>query len=550
MKSKLLSNPVVWIFLGALLIRLMGVSWGLPNELRAFSLHPDEQVNLMYAREIVPTQLKFTPGNYSYGTLYLTVLRITSDFVLTYGGGLDSSGNIPPNLMSWIHLAGRALNCLFGATLACLTFGIGRRVLSNHGAYFAAGLVAVAPALVVHSRFQTVDMLATMLAIAAVYASIRLIEPEVPAQKWALLAGLFAGMSAGTKYVGLVAIVALIPACIHVRKPLLFLYGLGVAIAAFVITTPGCLLDSERFIAGFMFELNHSKEGHGVVFRGTSPALFYHIGNLSSGASILTLLLGLSGLALSVLKKNTWGIILISFFVVYYFAVSGGQIKFMRYILPLIPILALGVGFVIQQVMEAGKEKIGVAIGILVLGGIDRGSLVQTGGLTVQMMLPDTRDVAGKWLKDKGDITVGMVNDPWYWSPSIHPEVDITRAVRQDKLLSLWAGWQNPKVALYIPQNPADRFAWDVRLLSEMKPEYVTASSFEYVPYKRLSEQSGGDEFDRLFAKRYLEFKTALDRDYEVVFITDVNHHEMVEDMEYVRPNVLIWQRKKISTNP
>jgi 4-amino-4-deoxy-L-arabinose transferase-like glycosyltransferase len=418
------------------------------------------------------------------------------------------------------------------------------------GAYLAAGLVMVAPALVVHSRFQTVDMLATMLAIASVYACIRLIEPEAPAMKWALLAGLFAGMSAGTKYVGIVAIVALIPACLSIKKPVLFAYAFLVAIAAFVITTPGCVLDTEKFVAGFMFELNHSKEGHGVVFRGTSPALIYHIGNLSSGASILTFLLGVGGLVYSLVKKNTWGIILAVFFVAYYVAVSGGQIKFMRYILPLIPVLALGVGLVVQKVMEAGKEKVGMAIAILVFGGVDRGSLVQTGGLTATMLGPDTRDVAGKWLRDKGEITVGLANDPWYWSPSIQPEVGMTRMFGQQRLLEMWSGWTKPKVSLYIPPNPGDRFGWDARLLTELKPEYVSASSFEYVPYKRLSEQQSTDSFDKLFGDRYREFKAVLDKEYEVVFITDVNHHEMVEDMEYVRPNVLIWQRKKTSANP
>ena len=119
-------------------MRFLGISWGLPNELRNFSLHPDEQVNFLYAREIIPTQLKFTPGNYSYGTLYLTLLRIASDFVLTYSGGMDQAGNISPNALSQIHLAGRILSCFFGAGVAALTFGIGRRVLSIHGAIIAA----------------------------------------------------------------------------------------------------------------------------------------------------------------------------------------------------------------------------------------------------------------------------------------------------------------------------------------------------------------------------------------------------------------------------
>ena len=553
MKSKFLSNPVVLIFIGALFIRLMGISWGLPNDLRNFSLHPDEQVNLLYARQIIPSQLHFTPGNYSYGTLYLTLLRVVSDLVFGVFGGLDVAGNISPGALSQIHLAGRLLNCFFGAGVVALTFGIGRRVLSGVGAYVAAGIVAVAPALLVHSRFQTVDMLATMLAVACVYACVRLIEPEAPSMKWTVLAGLFAGMSAGTKYVGLVAIFALIPAVIAVKKPGYFGIGLAVALGAFVITTPGCVLDSQKFVDGFLFELNHSREGHGVVFKGTSPAWIFHIGNLSAGSSILTVILGLAGLGMAAFKKQPWALILGSFFLIYYVAVSGGQIKFMRYILPLIPMLALGVGYAIHRIQEAGKEKWGIALGILVVGGIDAGGLVRGGGMTVQMMMPDSRDVAGRWLKEQGDVSVGLVNDPWFWSPSIQPDIDVTRSYGQRNLMELWASWQKPRLALYLPPNPADRFSWDARLVTELKPEFISFTSIEYAPYKRMSELTNGSEFEKLFGSRFLEFKKALEANYDPidpVHVNDPNHLDMVEDMEYVRPNVLIWQRKKTSTNP
>ena len=322
MKSKLLSNPLVWIIFGAFLLRMFGLTWGLPNELRNFSLHPDEQVNLLYARQINPFQFDFAPGNYSYGTLYLTILRLGSDFVLALIGGVDPAGNISPGAMGQIHLFGRFLNCIFGAGVVGLTFGISRRVLSMPGAYISAAIVSVAPALLIHSRFQTVDMLATMLAVATVYACIRLIEPEAPAMKWAVLAGLFAGMSAGTKYVGIVALVALVPAVLAIKRPSLVLVAGLVAIASFVVTTPGCIVDTDNFVKGFLFELNHSKDGHGVVFMGTPPAWFYHINNLSLGSSILTVILGLSGLVAALAKKSTWAMILCSFFLIYYLAIN------------------------------------------------------------------------------------------------------------------------------------------------------------------------------------------------------------------------------------
>ncbi len=550
MKEKFYKLPVFWIFVVALLIRVVGVRWGLPNEMRNFSLHPDEQVNLIYARQIIPTQLHFTPGFYNYGTLYLTILRVLSDIVLTYGGGLDQAGNISPSAMAQIHLAGRLVNCLFGAGLASLTFALARRNISQVGSYIAAGIVVVAPALLVHSRFQTVDMLATLLAVAAVYACVRMIEPEAPAIKWAILGGIFTGLSAGTKYVGFVAILAVIAASIIAKNPKAAVVGVVAAILAFIISTPGCILERDAFIRDFMFELNHSKAGHGVVFMATSPAFFYHIGNLSAGASILTLVLGLAGIGWLTVKKQTWGILLAIFFVTYYFAVSGGQIKFMRYVLPLIPILAVGVGYMIQKIQEAGKEKAGVAIGLLVIGGIDRGGLVQGGALTAQMMLPDGRDVAGKYLIEKGDVTVGLVDDPWFWSPTVNPDTDITRMIGPKNLIEMWTGWTKPKVVRHLPPNPNERVEWDVKLVTEDKPDYISFSSFEYVPFKRMSELSTKSDLENLYASRYVEFMAALTKDYEVVLDNDPYHVPMVEDMEYVHPHVLIWKRKTASANP
>ena len=140
MKNSLLKSPLLWIFLGALVIRLVGIDWGLPNNIRAFSLHPDEQVNLIYARQIEPLKFKFTPGFYNYGTLYLTLLRIVSDVVGTYAGGFDQAGNLTPFGMGQVHLAGRILNSLFGAGLASVTYLMAARFLKPTAAVFAGFL--------------------------------------------------------------------------------------------------------------------------------------------------------------------------------------------------------------------------------------------------------------------------------------------------------------------------------------------------------------------------------------------------------------------------
>ena len=63
------------VFVFALLVRLVGIGWGLPNDQRSFSLHPDEPVVFLYSQQIEPTKLDFTPGFYNTDA-YLTVLRV------------------------------------------------------------------------------------------------------------------------------------------------------------------------------------------------------------------------------------------------------------------------------------------------------------------------------------------------------------------------------------------------------------------------------------------------------------------------------------------
>lgn len=555
-------DPLLLIVLVAFLYRLIGVGWGLPNEIRAISLHPDEQVNLLVARQgIEPGKFDFTPGFYNYGTLYFTFLRFVSDVVGVYSGGFDAQGQLTPAGMGSVHLVARVFNCLFGAITCGLVFAIGRRFLSNVGAGFAAAACVVAPALVVHSRFQTVDALATMFAVASLYWCIRGLDSAEKLRRAAIWAGVFAGLSAGTKYVGFAAALAMLPVVFlrssdseRVASPSgrsrnLLEAGVTflVAILVFFVTTPGALLESEAFIRDFTFELNHSKEGHGIVFAQTAPAFLYHLGNLWLGFSLMGLLVGLYAFARGAMLKSAPIIICAVFFVLMYGAVSGGQIKFMRYILPTIPAMALGLGYVIDLMRtksDLGK-RLSVVLGLAVVGGLDKSGFVASGTMTAQMLAVDPRDLAGKFLKGKNE--VGLVSDPWFWSATVHPEMPMTRMFGPKRLMEMWAGWSSPKVVRYMPENPAERYDWDKRLITESRPEYVTFSSFEYGPVQRIADSKGGTDVEKLFASRYSEFVEELGKNYEIVpgpWDDGLGHRLMVEDMEYIHPRVTIWKRK------
>ena len=214
------------VFVVALAVRLVGIGWGLPNDIRNQSLHPDEPVVFAASQRIEPSHLQFVPGFYSYGTLYLTLLRMTTDVVTAYGGGpKDSSEKAMWRAVGRYHLAGRVLSALAGAATAWIVFLVLWPRTGLLGSLFGSMAMAFAPGHVVHSRFQTVDVLATFLLVVSLYFALRMLSPpdgDAPSDrnylKWAAWAGLFAGLSAGTKYTGILALVALAAVVIAERR--------------------------------------------------------------------------------------------------------------------------------------------------------------------------------------------------------------------------------------------------------------------------------------------------------------------------------------------
>jgi hypothetical protein len=558
-------GPPLAVFLIALVIRLIGIGWGLPNDHHRQSYHPDEPVIWAYSQGIEPTKLKFTPGFYNYGTLYLTTLRVASDVVAGYtGGGLDPKS--PEKAWDYIgksHLAGRILSVLAGAGTALVVFLLLRRFTTDFGAFLGGFALAIAPGHVVHSRFQTVDVLATfLLALSAFYAC-RLSPGELDSKdnssqwKLAALCGLFAGLSAGTKYTGI--LVLLVPFFILIaarRKDAAKLgsIAIGVALGAFLISTPGFLLENAKFMEGFLYETRHVKEGHGLVFEGTSSGYFYHIGNLFLGIGPIVTLLGFGALIAATTKRMWWAGALLLFFAVYYLLIAGAEVKFIRYTFPLYVPLTVGFGWLMGQCREwGGKWHLVVGVGLLGLGGLFGGGLISTARFTSWMAARDPRDSAGAFLAGK-NTSVGLVEDPWFYTPAIHPDLG-RRLVYEAGMPQVGiAGYPffdplvremtSPSIVRFVPAEGVDsRLDWDIRLITEAKPEYVVYSSFEYENFARISQLANPSPVGKATVERAEQFRDRLLVDYDFVQMYGPGL-EMVHDMMYVQPTVWLWKRK------
>ncbi len=559
------------VFVVALAIRLIGIGWGLPNEDRNQSLHPDEPVVWAYSQQVEPAKGRFTPGFYNYGTLYLTVLRITTDVVGAYGAAPeDDSEEAQWRAIGRYHLAGRVVSAVAGALTAVVVLLVLFPRVGVFGSLFGAAAMAFAPGHVVHSRFQTVDVLATLFLALSLYFALRLIPPDGEGgpddkgfMRLALWSGVFAGLSAGTKYTGILALVALAVVLLldarRIRWKALAA-GVGASVLAFVLATPGAVLDSARFFQDFKYEMTHTQAGHGLVFAGTSPGFIFHAWNLFVCFGLFLTTLGVIGLARACIKRHRWAMALAAFAVVYYVLIGRAEVKFMRYVFPLLPVLSVGFGWLVSRAHMHPKlawRAPVMVLSILALGGLGGGVAGVLGGglsstvlMTSWMVEPDARDVVAKEIKQDAEPSddVGLVSDPWFYTPSLFPDAGLSRAVPFEVRDAKMREASDPAVVRYVPENPDERFDLDKRLITELRPKYIVFSSFEWRDIDRLrSLPSPPDEY-KIQIGRAEEFMDVLKTRYTLWKVHGLDGIILPHDLMYVRPEIEVWKRNPDST--
>jgi hypothetical protein len=541
-------------------LRLVGIGWGLQNDLHNQSYHPDELPIFAASQAIKPTEGKFAPGFYNYGTAYLTMLKVSSDVVSAYTGGEDpKSEEATWAWVSRVHFAGRLLSALAGAGVVVAVFLSFWRTLGITGAAIAAAVPALAPALVVHSRFQTVDMVATFFLAMSSMFILRMIpagEDDKPnLTRLAALAGVFAGLSAGTKYTGILILLSLIPVVImHQRSAALKLLAVafGSAFLVFLITTPGLVTDTAKFMEDFRYEMTHTSTGHGLVFEGTTSGFIYHLANLAEAIGPLVFLLGLIGLVWAAFEKKPWVAPVLVFFLAYYLLIGRAEVKFLRYTFPLVIGLAAGFGFLVSEANRRGRNwrlLVGFAI-FAIFGVVPRGGITRTAEMTAWMTTDDPRDQAAKFIRASDARTVGLASDPWFYTPPLYKNAGVTRAVPFGERLDRMRTESQPQF-VYHQTAGEDPFPFDKRLITEDKPDYIVVSSFEYADPERLWDKkteaplASLNEVGRLQVQRAHDFYVELDKSYERAAVFGPPLATLPHDLEYIQPTVLVWKKKQ-----
>ena len=405
------------LFALALLVRAIGLTWGLPNAQRYYSYHPDESVNQIVGAVVHLLQGDFNPHFFNYPSLSIYATWLIYQFLAVFG----LTTNVPDASYPWpiirdIIFAGRLFSVATGAATAALTWGIARQLGLNRGAIVAGVLVALLPGLVQHSHYATVDVPATFFVALCVWLSLR-----AQTGKAFIVAALVAGLAAGTKYnAGLVVVVPM--ACALLLPELKNRWGLIVlapivALLGFIISTPYALLAPAEFWGdsknnGFAYELLvHPRLGSGDIFQDTGNGWWYHLSfNLPFVMTAPLAVAAVVGLVLAAREKRFWPIIL--FVGLFFLSLGFSQVRFMRYLFPIAPLLCVTA---VWAASRLPKPQIWGAALIWII-------TVSVPGILWPFVSVDSRDRIGNASRSwRGKETLGLVNNPWFYTPPFQP---------------------------------------------------------------------------------------------------------------------------------
>ncbi|MBT5056049.1 MAG: phospholipid carrier-dependent glycosyltransferase [Gemmatimonadetes bacterium] len=461
-----------WFIAGAVCIgaalRVYGLDFGLPHP----QVRPDEGVLLHRALSVASGDLN--PHFFNYPTLhiYLNALACGLYFLFLLAvGWVDGSSQFVARFIydpSELYLVGRSLSALFGTATIPACALLAYRLAGHRAAVIAAWLLAVAFLHVRDSHFLTVDIPATFWGCLAMALLIRSAHTAGtrPRPAWSEAAAL--GLAMASKY----NLALFLPALVYAgfsRHPDSARAGsrevavlLVVAAATFFMASPYVLLDAATFAQHLAFEARHFGRGHGEVL---GNGWWYHLSvSLRYGLGLPLLLASLGGLAwIAGQRDRRMTPLLLA--VVTYFIVSGaGNTLFVRYALPLIPLLCAAAAVWLAHVTRE-TQATGIVLALL-LGSIPLSRSVQHVSL---LSTVDSRVLAGQWIEShvpEGE-TIAMAGTD-YVRPALLP----TRSWLSGRLIDVRrAGLAGRRLQIALAASETDRPRYDLLEVRSENPQ-------------------------------------------------------------------------------
>ncbi len=567
MKFAASSLPLFCVLLLALALRVWGITWGLPSATHYFSYHPDESVMLETSSVTMNVFAgRLLPHFYDYPSLQLYLVCFANT-----GAALTGAVDIVPKAFSvwypqWakMYLIGRTLTMGMGIGTVWVTYAVGARLWGRRAGFVAALFLAVTPLHAQQSHFLTVDVPATFWVMLSLLWSVRLAMNDPKPLRAALWAGVFAGLATATKYNMALVVLPLLAACVmrptpaqapalpkregqEFQKATVALasspsrfgragacagVGLLVSVLAFLAACPGAMLENAKFQQDLHYEAVHVQNPDDPTFRDTGNGFVYHIThNLDAGMGLPLLLLALVSLGYALYRRQRGDALLAAFALPYYVLISLAAVRYARYTIPLLPILALWAGRMLAEGSQLKHPFSRLTLGAGVF--IFFAALVNSVSLVSVMADEDTRDAALSWLNtyDPAPARIGFPVQPWFGTAPVSPYFPLPG-------VGAWQAATPPDIARRIGYSGKD---WDITALRAQKPDVVVLSEYDYDDALRVKDPAA-QAYVAYLDDNY-KYTESFSSVYSKVLIDGMPTRNLPHDMTYPSPGIVIYSR-------
>ncbi len=471
-----------WLLITFILIglglRLWAIGWGLP-----YTYHPDERVATVI--RILRTG-NLNPEFFHWGSLifYLNATLYLAYFgVGLIGGRFASLSDLPyPDRITMAvgktslpeeFLLGRGLTAIFGALSILIVYLICLQLHKGQVSAWAAALfLAVEPVSVRNSQFIRPDILAIFFTLCSLLFALKIVDD--PRLRNYVFAGIFAGLSASSKYNAAFIVVAIVAAHFvrfgrdSLWQKEIYVAALSSAIA-FFLTTPFAILTPVDFIHSgpLSVQVNLTTMGASATensFQWYARFLWTTLG--------VFLLLALVQLAATLLERDKKGIVFWSFPAVYFLFIVRYQVAIETMVLPVIPMLLIGAGLFIVRAYDFALSRwhgshawTNVVLASFTIA-VALPPFVASAKHNEQLLEPDAREYARRWIETYLPPETRIALEPYA------PYVDRHKYV-------------------------VNGFGW----LLDRTPDWYVAQRFEYLIFSSQNPGAGTDEYEAFFAR-------------------------------------------------
>ncbi|MBN1639944.1 MAG: glycosyltransferase family 39 protein [Anaerolineae bacterium] len=314
--------------------------------------------------------------NFAYGHLPLYLHALAGHSLASLGDALARRGAAYQDLAQelracgaydGISLVGRGLSVLFDLGTIALLYAIGRRVYGMRTALLGAALGAVAVTHIQLAHYATFDVITTTFITLAVYGAICVAQAQGQPTWPTVWAGAATGLAVASKFSAAPLIAALLlahvvwaarrvgadapdrPWAVLRRAGGWIALGLLVAVIAFLLTSPFAVLDWQGY-AKQIGEQGAMVRGDADwpftrQYTGTTSYLYQIVQQVRWGLGWPLGIAAFAGLGWTVVRqfRRARGeeVVLLGWVAPYFLLTGAFMVKFMRYMLPLLPLLVL-----------------------------------------------------------------------------------------------------------------------------------------------------------------------------------------------------------------